>query len=74
MKLIRKVAVLLLLLVAFLAISQTPSRADDDCALIAAQNRESCLYTCDNYYPWWTGCTIGCQSAYEQEMENCNNP
>jgi hypothetical protein len=74
MKLIRKVVVLLLFFVAFLGFAQKPSRANYDCELIAAQNREACLYACDNYYPQWTGCFSYCQANYEQELANCNNP
>lgn len=72
MKLVRKVSVLLLL-VAALAYSSETSRADYECELAAAHNRESCLYACDNYYPWWSGCPNYCQSNYEQELANCNS-
>lgn len=72
MKLVRKVSVLLVL-VAALAYSSETSRADYQCELTAAHNREACLYACDNYYPWWSGCTIQCQSNYEQELANCES-
>lgn len=72
MKLFRKVAILLVLFAA-LAFSPQPSRADYQCELTAAHNRESCLYACDNYYPSWSGCPNYCQANYEQELENCNN-
>ena len=72
MKLIRKVAVLLLLLVAFFGISQTPSHADYECEQIAAQNRDTCLANCDNY-PMWNGCPAYCESNYQIELLNCGS-
>jgi hypothetical protein len=72
MKLIRKVAVLMLLLVAFLATSQTPSRADYECEQIAAQNRDACVANCDNY-PVWNSCPAHCESNYQIELLNCGS-
>lgn len=69
MRLIRKVAVLLLL-VGVLSISQTPSYADDECEQIAAQNRDACLLNCDNY-PVWNGCPAYCESNYQIELLSC---
>ena len=72
MKLIRKVAVLLLLLVALLAPPQAPSRADYECEQIAAQNRDACVADCDNY-PVWNACPAYCESNYQIALLNCGS-
>jgi hypothetical protein len=71
MKLIRKVAVLLLL-VGFLIIAQTPSQADYECEQIAAQNRDACLANCDNY-PVWNSCPAHCENNYQIELLSCGS-
>jgi hypothetical protein len=72
MKLIRKVAVLLLLLVALLATPQTPSRADYECEQMAAQRRDACVADCDNY-PVWNSCPMHCENNYQTELLSCGS-